>query len=199
MKKNIHACIATCLFIISIACNKETAVISSPVVQSSSVNLNQSAGNHFIGEHFGGGIIFYLNKSGKHGLIAASADLEEPAFWSSKDTLNGAADTALGSGSVNTVRIYRTQGYPKYEADDYAALECMGLNLNGYQDWFLPSLNELNEMYKNKTTVGGFQPFSYWSSSESNATKAWFKNFIDGSQVRQVKTARYALRPVRKF
>jgi hypothetical protein len=41
--------------------------------------------------------------------------------------------------------------------------------------------------------------FSYWSSSESGATKAWFQNFTNGLQIRQVKTAAYALRPVRRF
>jgi hypothetical protein len=199
MKKNIYACIATCLLVIGTSCNKETEVTPSAVLQSSSAGLSQSSGKHFIGEHFGGGIIFYLDLSGKHGLIAASADFEEPSVWSRKDTLNGAKDTALGSGAANTRRIVKTQGFPQSEADSYAALECIGLIQNGYQDWYLPSLNELNVMYQNKTIIGGFRAFSYWSSSESNATKAWFKNFNDGSQVIQVKTAGYALRPVRRF
>lgn len=199
MKKNRYACIATCLFIISASCSKETEVISAQALQSSSVGSSLASNKHFIGEFFGGGIIFYLNNSGKHGLIAAVADFEEPTFWSLKDTLNGAKDTALGAGAVNTVKIYKTQGYPQYEADNYAALECMGFIQNGYADWYLPSINELNKMYENKTIIGGFQSYSYWSSSELNATKAWFKNFNDGSQLLQLKTARYALRPVRRF
>src|SRR5258706_7468303 len=142
MKKNIYACIITCLLVISISCNKETGITSSPVLQSSSDGLDQALGKHFIGEHFVGGIIFYLDQSGKHGLIAASQDLQESkqplgavpegAVWSRKDTLNGATDTALGSGAVNTRRIVRTQGFPEFEADSYAALECLGLNVNGY-------------------------------------------------------------------
>lgn len=198
MKKNIHACIISCLLVVSTSCNKETEVTSSPVLRSSSDDLSLS-GKHFIGEHFGGGIIFYLDQSGNHGLIAASQDFHEPESWSHKDALNGAKDTALGSGAVNTRRIFKTQGYPQYEADGYAALECLGLNLNGYQDWYLPSLNELNTLYENKTIIGGFLAFSYWSSSELSATKAWLKNFNDGAQIRQFKTASYAVRPVRKF
>ena len=199
MKLNIYACIITCLFIVSTSCNKETEATSSAILQSSSAGLSQSAPKHFIGEHFGGGIIFYLDKSGNHGLIVTAADFEEPASWSFKDTLNGAKDTALGAGVVNTNRIVKTQGFPESEAFSYAALECLELNQNGYQDWYLPSLNELNLMYQNKTIIGGFLSFSYWSSSESGATKAWFKNFTNGLQIRQVKTAAYALRPVRRF
>ena len=198
MKKTIYACIATCLVIISTSCNKETEV-ASPGLQSSSIDASQPSDKHFIGEHFGGGIIFYLNNSGDHGLIAASADFEEAIFWSEKDTLNGATDTALGSGAGNTRRIVKIQGFPEFEADTYAALECLELSQNGYQDWYMPSIGELNKLYENKAIIGGFQQFSYWSSSESNTKKAWLKNFNNGSQVLQVKTASYAVRPVRKF
>jgi hypothetical protein len=199
MQKNINTCIITCLLVISTSCNKETEVTPSAVLQSSSAGFSQSSVTHFIGEYFGGGIIFYLDLSGKHGLIASPVDFEEAAVWSRKDTLNGVKDTALGAGSGNTRRIIKVQGFPESEADTYAALECIGLIINGYQDWYLPSLGELNEMYKNKKIIGGFQAFSYWSSSEINATQAWFKNFNDGSQIRQVKTAGYALRAIRRF
>ena len=199
MKKNILTCIITSLSIISISCNKETEVTSPQFMNASSANLNQAAAKHFIGEHFGGGIIFYIDQSGKHGLIAASADFYEPEVWSHKDTLTGAKDTALGSGEANTNKIYKAQGYPQYEADGYAALECLGLNINSYQDWYLPSLSELNEMYKNKTIIGGFQAFSYWSSSEGNSAKAWLKNFGSGTPFLQLKNAGNPIRPVRKF
>jgi len=198
MKKVVLAFMIPCLFIVSISCNKETEV-ASLVLQSSSAGSRQASGKHFIGEHFGGGIIFYLDQSGRHGLIAAFVDVEEPSVWSRKDTLNRATDTALGSGAANSRKIIKTQGFPQFDADSYAALECAGVNQNGYQDWYLPSLNELNEMHKNKKMIGGFQQFSYWSSSESDATKAWLQNFNTGLQVLQVKTASYALRPVRHF
>ena len=209
MKKVTLASMITCLFILSTSCNKETEVTSSPALQASSAGLSQASGSHFIGEHFGGGIIFYLDGSGKHGLIASSQDLQdgkqmlggvpEASVWSRKDTLNDAKDTALGAGAGNTRRIVKTQGFPQYEADSYAALACVGLIQNGYQDWYLPSKNELNELYKQKDVVGGFSPFSYWSSSEKNATKAWMKNFNNGSNILQVKIAANALRPIRKF
>ena len=199
MQRTIYACIVPCLLVIGISCNKETEVISSPVLQSSSAPLSQVADKHFIGEHFGGGVIFCLSPSGDHGLIAASQDFEEALPWSRKDTVTGAKDTALGAGAANTRRTVKVLGFPQYEADSYAALECMGVILNGYQDWYLPSINELNKMYQHKTIIGGFQQFAYWSSTESNVTKAWFKNFHDGLQLLQVKSAGYAVRPIRRF
>ena len=186
------------LFVVSTSCKKETEV-TSPVERSSSVSSSQMSGEHFIGEHFGGGIIFYLDKSGKHGLIASTADPEEPAVWSRRDTLNRAADTALFAGDANSRKIIRTQGFPNYDEDGYAALSCMGLIQNGYQDWYLASKNELEQLYKQRKVVGNFNPFSYWSSSEVDATTAWMINFGNGSRIIQVKIASNALRPIRKF
>ncbi|HRH61353.1 MAG TPA: DUF1566 domain-containing protein [Chitinophagaceae bacterium] len=194
MKKNIYA--ITALLFITISCRKETEVTPSFVSQSSQ-NM-QSAAKHFIGEHFGGGIIFYLDQRGKHGLIAAALDFDEAAIWSWKDTLNGAKDTALGAGALNTNRIVQIQGFPQF-IEEYAALGCLQSIINGYQDWYLPSLSELNLMYQNKTIIGGFQNFSYWTSSESDATKAWLINFRDGSRFVQVKTGGYSVRPIRRF
>lgn len=197
MKKIIYSVIIILLISINNSCTKESILTTKPVAQNSANAKTAKA--HYIGELFGGGIIFYLDNSEKHGLIAASQDIEEPLAWSKKDTLNGAKDTALGAGSVNTLKIYRTQGFPKYEVDTYAALECMEFTLNGYEDWYLPSLNELNKLYLARTKVGGFRTFAYWSSSESDISKAWLVNFSSGAQSLQFKTAQYALRPVRKF
>jgi len=75
----------------------------------------------------------------------------------------------------------------------------MGLIQNGYQDWYLASKNELEQLYKQRKVVGNFNPFSYWSSSEVDATTAWMINFGNGSRIIQVKIASNALRPIRKF
>ena len=198
MKKNRYASVITCLLLLSIACNKEAQQTTSPVLQTSAAG-HQHAAKHFIGEHFGGGIIYYLDGSGKHGLIAATLDFEEPSPWSLKNRLNKAKDTTLGAGATNTINIYNAQGYPQSEAYTYAALQCLELTLNGYQDWYMPSLNELNEMYKNRLVIGGFAPFLYWSSSEVNATTAWTKRFSTGSPELQPKTSKYAVRPSRRF
>ena len=198
MKKIIYSSIITFLIIANTSCTKEAEVTTKTVASQSALNA-QSVRAHYIGEHFGGGIIFYIDQSGKHGLIAAFADFEEASVWSRKDTINGVKATALGKGLVNTNKIFKTQGAPQYEADSYAANECLGLQENGYQDWYLPAKDELNELYKQKNAVGGFTLFAYWSSSEADASTAWFQNFGSGEQSTELKIASYALRPVRKF
>ncbi len=178
----------------AISCTKESDITALSSSQTSSATQA-----YFIGQHFGGGIIFYLDKTGKHGIIAASADLEEAQTWAREDTLTKAQSTKLGGGLNNTNRICKIQGFPQSEADNYAALECAEFQANGYNDWYLPSKDELNELYLHKDIIGGFLPFAYWSSTEANATQAWFQNFGTGTQVLQEKLAGYSVRPVRYF
>ena len=96
-----------------------------------------------IGKTYQGGIIFYVNGSGAHGLIAAIQDQSTGIAWfngSFNDT--GATGTAVGTGQANTDNIIAAQG-----AGHYAASLAGQLVLNGYSDWFLPSKDELNLMY----------------------------------------------------
>ena len=79
--------------------------------------------------------------------------------------ISGADGTAIGTGAQNTIDI---------EADvlitGTAADICANLTLGGYNDWFLPSKDELNEMYLNlgQQCLEGFGGFVnyYWSSTE---------------------------------
>jgi hypothetical protein len=80
-------------------------------------------------------------------------------------------------------------------ADAYTA------TVNGvvYGDWFLPSNGELNQMYVNKTVIGGFFSADYWSSSEADATTAWAQFFGVGFQVTNGKAGPGYVRPIRAF
>jgi len=51
-------------------------------------------------------------------------------------------------------------------------------------DWFLPSKDELDEMYTNLYLfgVGGFHTGQYWSSSEASPVAAWLQNMLTGGQ-----------------
>lgn len=194
MNKINRFCLLLFIVIVVTSCTKESEQSELSSSQQSSISQI-----HFIGEHFGGGVIFYLDASKKHGIIATVKDFEEPGFWSKKDTLNGAKSTKLGAGISNSNNIYKTQGEPQTDGDDYAVIECIKLIENGYSDWYLPSKNELNQMYLHKDIIGGFTSFSYWSSTEVDAGKAWFQNFANGNQITEVKTAGYAIRPIRYF
>ena len=68
-----------------------------------------------------------------------------------------------------------------------------------YDDWFLPSKDELNLLYLERDVVGGFAKFSYYSSSQDNNISAWYHNFIDGIQGKVLKNIKRRVRAVRAF
>ena len=70
-----------------------------------------------------------------------------------------------------------------------------------YDDWFLPSKDELNQMYRNlyKKGIGGFSDLYYWSSSENGANYAWAQHFLNGYQGFNNRNVNFRVRPVRAF
>jgi hypothetical protein len=133
-----------------------------------------------IGTSYGGGIIFYVDGTGKHGLIAALNDQTsaESIAWGCEGTYISGTGTAVGTGKTNTTAIVAG-----CNATGLAARLCDQLELNGYSDWFLPSKDELNLMYQNLHAqgLGNFSNFLYWSSSEVDADNIWAQNFWDES------------------
>ena len=149
-----------------------------------------------------GGLIFYDQGSFINGwryLEAAPSDQSSAAHWGCANTLiNGADGTAIGSGAQNTIDILAgcsTAGI--------AARLCDQLVLNGYSDWFLPSLGELNQMYWNLKVkgLGGFANKWYWSSSEFSEGYVWHQNFSDGLQDQSgsKEVFPYPVRAARRF
>lgn len=88
---------------------------------------------------------------------------------------------AIGQGEINTRRIVKNYGIA-----NFAARYAQVLVVNGYDDWFLPSVDELNEMYKfmhaNPVVIDDTRNTYYWSSSEYDYNNAWTINFKDGQQ-----------------
>ena len=131
-----------------------------------------------IGEKYQGGIIFYVDATG-HGLIAAETDLDPTIGykWGCTGTeVLGAVAEEVGLGRTNTAAILTECNL----VTDGAANMCKGLTLGGYQDWFLPSRNELNLIYKNLflKDIGGFgEAACYWSSTQYDKDYAWVQIF----------------------
>ena len=69
----------------------------------------------------------------------------------------------------------------------------------GFTDWFLPSKDELNELYINRVVIGGFTAGSYWASNEFASTQGWYQNFASNTVTGSNKTNPFSVRPIRTF
>jgi len=159
----------------------------------------------------GGGTIFYVDLTralGSQNFEVAcagwqnncdGATADPTAYWGCYGTgITGADGLVIGTGEQNTADILAeclTVGIAADLADDYSH--------NTLDDWFLPSKDELNQMYTNLHNVsppfGGFSTVFYWSSSEYDANIAWYQNFYYGNQGANSKYDVYYVRPVRAF
>ena len=137
-----------------------------------------------------GGIVFYDKGEYTDGwryLEAAPASTEwTNKIWGGQGTLVGGTGTAIGTGKANTQAIVTEYGdeEPRHGRADYAAKLCGDLEYGGKTDWFLPSKDELNEMFENlhDKSLGGFTAVNYWSSSEDDSNHAWTQSFDNGDQ-----------------
>ena len=136
-----------------------------------------------IGDTHQGGIIFYLDASGCHGLIAAPSDQSTGiAWWNGSYVDTYAYGNGIGAGEGNSQGIRRWQGIC---SSCYASELCQDLSLGGYTDWYLPSKYELNLMYENigqgdalgLGNIGNFVNSFYWSSTEGDNIIAWTQHF----------------------
>jgi len=157
-----------------------------------------------IGDYYKGGQVAYILKSGDpgfipgeaHGIIAASDDQGTGKNWCASCTsvsgiFTGATGTALGTGNLNTLMIVSYLGMD-------AAQICSDLSLNGYSDWYLPSKDELNKIYVNRSYLN-CSTNPYWSSSEINSTEVWAQRFSDGVMVTMWKNMSFSVRAIRAF
>ncbi|MEP7257747.1 MAG: DUF1566 domain-containing protein [Flavitalea sp.] len=135
-----------------------------------------------IGSAYQGGKVAYILASGDagydpavtHGFIVSTA--VNVGQWQPSSSNLLSTSSAIGSGAANTATIFAARG-----AGTYAAALATDLVFNGYSDWYLPSLDELNKVYQNRTALSYSTSGSYWTSTQNDATTAWYINFATGS------------------
>jgi hypothetical protein len=167
---------------------------------------------HYIGEQFGGGIIFHLWIDGQgveHGLVVDKSDLSNSQFWSNIiDNLIGVSCQSSWDGLSNSNAIINQSSHTIS-----AAKLCLDSNNNGQIDWYLPSIDELSLLWQNRfivnktlSSIGGnvapINYFRYWSSTESNGSMGNFSLYFDferGQANIMSKDANYFVRAVRSF
>jgi len=133
-----------------------------------------------------------------HYLEVAPENVEIRLRWSTATNRQNVPNVAgtsqvIGSGRQNTALILAV------DVTAPAALACRNLSNNRLNDWFLPSRNELNQLYRNRVLVGNLETGFFWSSSQYNFGKA-FAHYIEFNiQYEGYKDNVKDVRPVRAF
>jgi len=148
-------------------------------------NTSTLTGAHYLGESFGGGIVFYVYDNGKHGLILSPEDQSTGINASTFNSTNCCSTTnafrdGVNAGMLNTERIILSQG-----SGNYAALLAANYKGGGFGDWYLPSIAEikliiLNSQYIMSTFINLLDQYKvYWSSNENpSSNKQYWANYL---------------------
>ena len=147
-----------------------------------------------LGMKLQGGYVFYLDDTGKHGLIAAENDAPQRMSWGCNRFPIGANN--LTDGMPNTKLILKSCQYPS------AASVCAELHVQDYNDWYLPSIDELALLYDGRRYVPTIGGGDYMSSTEyfKNGNDCWAIHFAKGGErYRYNKRFKYSVRAIRKF
>jgi hypothetical protein len=179
------------------------------------VNATAGSGSttYSVGDFAQGGIVFWVDETGQHGLVAAKKDQSTGVRWYAGTYGNTQAKgDGPFSGEANTSIIIAAQVAIGDDGSTYAARICNELQVTEggktYGDWYLPSKEELNLMYQNKATIdatagvnggSGFASAYYWSSTEYGSNSAWGQNFGYGLQNNYDKGSAPRVRAVRAF
>ncbi|MBT5222876.1 MAG: DUF1566 domain-containing protein [Gammaproteobacteria bacterium] len=150
-----------------------------------------------------GGIVFYISPDGSSGMEAASHDVLDSAGnsltarWGCYGIdIPQASEIKIGTGRANTAAIITRC---KRKGTTAALLASQYKWQNGQTDGFLPSKDELHQLYLHRDVVGGFANGFYRSSSESDTYYAWSQSFSGGYQNYGGKNSSYLVRAVRAF
>jgi hypothetical protein len=158
-----------------------------------------------VGDLAEGGIVFYVNETGEHGLVAAMEDIEGTHEWGCfEENVSGADGEAIGTGYQNTMDIVN-QGCVTENGGITAAKAALDAEVNGYSDWYLPSKDELYEILStignvgSEVEIGGFSNTHYRSSSEVATASAWNVSFDNGLAYNSWKNNPVRVRVIRSF
>ncbi len=171
----------------------------------------KNAKTYKVGDFAHGGIVFWVDETGQHGLVCAKTNQSSGIRWSAgTDTYTMAKGDGPKGGYLNTAIIISNQGYG--DGATYAARICNELKITEggitYGDWYLPSIEELNIMFDARTTInttalanGGSSlgNYFYWSSTEQSLNFTYYYSFSTDFIGYVAKSTSYYVRAVRAF
>ncbi|PJE09574.1 MAG: DUF1566 domain-containing protein [Legionella sp.] len=177
---------------------------------------------HQLGDSYQGGVIFWLDETGQHGLIGSKYDLNDNqgVQWRNGDSGNkitNASSDGIGAGENNT-RLIIAEQTADNQSGNFAALVAARFSVSDdgltpcsipasptticYGDWYLPSIYELSLLKARfqRQGIRNFAPDFYWSSTEAGVANAWLQNFSTGEIVQSDKASTLGhVRAIRKF
>ncbi len=150
--------------------------------------------NHYVGESYGGGIVIYVDDSGLHGIIAAPVNTSGWYSWGFG--VSGTTGDAVYDGYMNTMKIDQLVN----PIPEKAASAALNYSYGGYDDWHLPSQNEMELIYTNKGLLGSFpSSLGYWTSTETDPSNAYCYEISSGQGESTHKETEHYVRAVRYF
>ena len=177
-----------------------------------STGTGGSTSGHYVGEYYAGGVVFYVDHTGDHGLVVTINDLQPSAGveWCDNTTLQIGAGSFY-EGAANTTTIMAHNGGATNTAAEY----CVACSDGGYNDWYLPAHQQLTRIYNEafvvskgciaaggtKLTITQSSPYGrYWSSTEIAAQYSYYLTFRDGRYSNMGgKTYKSRVRAIRDF
>ena len=192
--------------------NKQPKLIAGNniTISGNTISATNTGFIHYIGEYFGGGVIFHLWKDStgaEHGLIVEKTNLSTSQVWSNISSLIGISAQSSWDGLNNSIAIVNQPGHTSS-----AAKLCLDLVSGGQNDWYLPSIDELSLMWHNRfainktlSTINGASPIpqqfnGYWSSTEhQSGIMSWDFISDEGRIMAHGKSNQLPVRAIRSF
>jgi hypothetical protein len=162
--------IALICAVVLASCTKKDVVVNNP-------------SPYTIGQYLNHGAVFYIDPTGQHGLLCSVLNVSSGLRWADTE-FPFITDTSFGSGLSNSYAILSVN-----KNNDCAAFQCQYWSAGAYNDWYLPSKKELNELYNVHNQISQFDSSKtnlYWSSSRVGISGklAWAQNFKTGECVK---------------
>lgn len=137
--------------------------------------------DYHVGDLYAGGVIFYVEGNGEHGLVVSATDISTSAVYGQNFVTTGASSSWNGQANSDLLSVGASVG----DAVELVSV----LSLDGFDDWYLPSVDELSLIYANRyviskvlSSVSGADLMvgHYWSSTEYDSQNAYYISFHIG-------------------
>lgn len=132
---------------------------------------------HHVGDLFGGGVIFFVDKTGQHGLICSISDIRDSK---SINQFSKQDPTKLKGRKDSAVLINQVFAVSKPERAEELCNNYTNSNYGTgvFSDWYLPTIDQLEIMFKVKEAINkALENFNndiidplnkiYWSASKT--------------------------------